>query len=140
MIKQVRIRKSTVKFKINLFKLSIKNPSIENLTLLLFYIMFYFKQVNLACKTSGSNFKYDQLSSHKHGTFLCLWKFSMFMEPFYIVSTYTFNLTCNLDCFNDCCYKTVHFFKSKHVILFFFCLFQSANLLNTLFSKEKNKM
>ena len=51
MIKQVRIRKSTVKFKINLFRLSIKNPSIENLMLLLLYIIFYFKQVNLTCKT-----------------------------------------------------------------------------------------
>ena len=75
MVKQLEISKSTINFKINLYKLIRKYPRIENSCLLLFYVKNYLKHMKLTCKTSGNDFKFFFMFI-EHGTF------STFMKLF----------------------------------------------------------
>ena len=75
MVKQLRITKSTINFKINLYKLLREYLRIENLSLSLFYVRNYFKHIGLICKLVEKTL--NMLSFfHVHG------EFSIFMVPF----------------------------------------------------------
>lgn len=75
MVKQLRITKSTINFKINLYKLLREYLRIENLSLSLFYVRNYFKHIGLICKLVEKIL--NMLSFfHVHG------EFSIFMVPF----------------------------------------------------------